>query len=206
MMTGRRQTPRAGLSGIWDHLVGPGAATEEQVGAVVCGVAGALLGFLGDREGSGVRHLSRRGVAAMLGADLGGGVWANATPTARWWFHGRGQGPREALLFSAAHLHPFLVAALWRERDWRFAWGNYTYLLAATAAISSSPPQFRLPISLGLTSGAVGLNTVIWKPTPGLAWFAPVFFLKLLVSHAATLPPATVTPQLGSTGDSADRD
>jgi hypothetical protein len=96
--------------------------------------------------------------------------------------------------FSAAHLHPFLVAALWRERDWRFAVGNYAYLLAATAGIANAPPQLRMPGALSLYSGAVWLNTAVWKPTPGLAWFAPVFFLKLLVSHAASLPPATPSP------------
>jgi len=28
------------------------------------------------------------------------------------------------LTFSALHIHPFLVAALYRDRDWRFALGN----------------------------------------------------------------------------------
>ena len=32
-------------------------------------------------------------VAAASGLDLVGGVWTSATPTARWWFHGRATGP-----------------------------------------------------------------------------------------------------------------
>ena len=57
--------------------------------------------------------------------------------------------------FSALHLHPFLVAAFYRDRDWRFAFGNYGYLLAATGATASTPAQLRRLVALGRGSGVV---------------------------------------------------
>ena len=89
------------------------------------------------------------------------------------------------LTFSAVHLHPFVVAALYRDREWRFAWGNYAYLLAATALVASTPASLRRAVALVLCCCGVWLNMAVWQPTPGMGWFAPVYFLKLLVSHAA---------------------
>lgn len=180
--------PRPGLPGVWDRLVGPGATGLENAGTIGTAALGAAVGFAGDtpdRNWGPFRH----GAAMLMGADLFGGVWANATPAATRWYHGRGQGICEMLAFSALHLHPFLVAALYRDRDWRFASGNYAYLLAATSAVSATPATLRRVVAVALCCGGVWLNTAVWKPTPGLEWFAPVFFLKLLVSHAAGKTP-----------------
>ena len=131
----------------------------------------------------------RRSAAALIGADLFGGVWANATPAAARWYHGRGQGTREMVAFSALHLHPFLVAALYRDHDWHFAFGNYAYLLAATAVTATAPEPLRWAVALSLCGGGILLNTALWRPTPGMEWFPAVFFLKLLASHAAGKAP-----------------
>jgi hypothetical protein len=42
---------------------------------------------------------------------------------------------------------------------------------------------------LALCCVAAWLKTAVWCPTPSLGWFAPVFFLKLLASHAAGASP-----------------
>ena len=180
--------PRPGLAGAWDRLVGPGATRVENAGSAVLALLGAAVGASGRSRSDW--SLLQRGTAAVMGADLFGGVWANATPAATRWYHGRGQGVPEMLTFSALHLHPFLVAALYRNRDWwGFALGNYAYLLLATAATASAPAPSRRAVGLALCCVAVWLNTVVWRPTPGLTWFAPVFFLKLLASHAAGTSP-----------------
>jgi len=71
------------------------------------------------------------------------------------------------------------VAALYHNREWRFAIGNYAYLLAApTALVARGRP-------LALCRSDVWLNTGVWKSAPVLEWFVPAFFLKLLASHAA---------------------
>ena len=36
-------------------------------------------------------------------------------------------------------VHLLLVVALYRDLDWRFGWGGYAYLLAATYAVASPP-------------------------------------------------------------------
>jgi hypothetical protein len=176
--------PRPGLPGAWDRLVGPGATALENLGTAGAALFGAAIGATSGAP-AWSRDPIRRGAAAVIGLDLFGGVWANATPAATRWYHGRGQGTREIVAFSALHLHPFLVAALYRDQDWRFAWGNYAYLLAATAAAASTPASLRRAAALALCCGGVWLNTAVWPPTRGMGWFAPAFFLKLLVSHAA---------------------
>jgi hypothetical protein len=42
---------------------------------------------------------------------------------------------------------------------------------------------------LALCCVAALLNTAVWRPTLSLGWFAPVFFLMLLASHAAGASP-----------------
>ena len=42
---------------------------------------------------------------------------------------------------------------------------------------------------MALCCVAALLNTAVWRPTPSLGWFAPVFFLMLLASHAAAPLP-----------------
>ncbi len=188
-MDDRDREPRLGLSGAWDRLVGPGATVLENAGTVGAAILGTAVGLAVDPPDRSWGPF-RRGAAALMGADLFGGVWANATPAATRWYHGRGQGASEMLAFSALHLHPFFVAALYRDRDWRFAWGNYAYLLAATYVVASTPAPPQRAVGLVLCLGGVWLNTAVWRPTPGMGWFAPAFFLKLLVSHAAGDAPA----------------
>ena len=185
----RYPEPGRGLSGAWDRFVGPGTTGVENAGTAAAAILGAAVGFAGDPTARSWGPL-RRGAAAVLGADLFGGVWANATPAAMRWYHGRGQGAREQVAFSAFHVvQLLLVAALYRDRDWRFVIGNYAYLLAATYAVASTPAPHRRAVALGLCLGAFWLNTAVWRPTPGMGWFAPVFFLKLLASHAAGEAP-----------------
>lgn len=93
------------------------------------------------------------------------------------------------VVFSVLHLHPFLVAALYRDRDWRFASGNYAYLLAATAATAATPAPLRRAAALALCCCELWLNASLFRPTPGMEWFPAVFFLKLLASHAAGEAP-----------------
>ena len=42
---------------------------------------------------------------------------------------------------------------------------------------------------MALCCVAAWLKTAVWRPTPSLGWFAPVFFLKLLARHAAGASP-----------------
>jgi hypothetical protein len=83
---------------------------------------------------------------------------------------------RKRLAFAALHIHPFLVAALFRQGDWRFAVVNYGYLLLATAAIGLTPRPLRRAVALQLYAVALWLNTTLVRPTP--------------VSPRCSLPPS----------------
>lgn len=67
---------------MWDRIVGPGTSAAENAGTAVGMILGAAIGLAGDppTRNWGLIH---RGVAALIGADLFGGVWANATPAAK---------------------------------------------------------------------------------------------------------------------------
>jgi hypothetical protein len=53
----------------------------------------------------------------------------------------------------------------------------------------SGTASSRRAVGLALCCVAALLNTAVWRPTPSLGWFAPVFFPKLLASHAAAPLP-----------------
>lgn len=38
-------------------------------------------------------------------------------------------------------------------------------------------------LALGLTGVAIVMGLCVFAPTPGLEWFIPLLFLKLLISH-----------------------
>ncbi|WP_432510598.1 hypothetical protein [Kineococcus sp. SYSU DK001] len=124
-----------------------------------------------------------------MALDLWGGAWCNNTPAAARWYHRPGQGPRQRLLFCAAHLHPFVLAWLdgapagrWR---WRRAVAEYGYVLVSATAIEGvRDPRTRRVVGVLATAGGV----VLWRvlgASPGAPWFAPVYFTKLLAGHVA---------------------
>ena len=172
--------PRAGFLGQWDRLIGPGATIAEGAGAVIGGLGGAALAF----AASAGRPAGSRAALALLGVDLGGGVWCNATATCRRWYHRPGQGERDHLAFAAAHLHPFALRSL-TGGNWGVRYGatHYLFLLATTAAVRRSPAGLRRPLAVTLALSGMLLDQALGPPN-GAAWFAPAYYLKLLVGHA----------------------
>lgn len=177
-----------------DQFVGPGATPAElwiqflpAVGALVVAPAYALTLPI---QWSGVQLA----LIALLGLDLVGGVLTNATVSAKRWYHRPGQGWQQHLSFVALHVvHVFLVAWLFRGGDWIFFGAVAGYLLGAATAIVFSPHQLQRPLALGLF-GVTLLGDCYWfSPTPGLEWFIPFFFLKVLVSHL--LPEEACSPR-----------
>ena len=120
----------------------------------------------------------------LLGFDLLGGVLTNATSAAKRWYHRPGQRWPQHLAFVSFHfVHVALVALLLRGGDWPFFLSVSGYLLGAVLLIVGCPLYLQRSIALGLYSLALLGNSYLFSPTPGLEWFLPLFFLKLLVSH-----------------------
>jgi hypothetical protein len=176
--------PRRGILGALDRFIGPGATPAE----IWLQFAPALLAGMAAPAYALLRHLGWSGgqlvVAGLLAFDLTGGIVTNATASAKRWYHRQGQGFGRHFAFIASHvIHIFVVAWLFRSLDWAFFTIASAYLVAAAAVILRTPRYLRRPAAFLLYGVALLLSIYILRPTPGLEWFLPFFYLKLLVSH-----------------------
>ena len=186
--------PRSGVAGLWDRLIGPGATVAESMltacWAMLC--ASAVVGYalLADLGWSPLQLA----VAALIALDVGGGVSDNASNSAKRWFHRPGQGPKQHLLFVLAHVHPFVLALLFSGFGWGAAAALYTYLLAASVVVSVLVPLYlKRPVAFVFYCVAVLIGLYVLSLPPGLEWFVPLFFLKLLLAHL--LPEEAYRPK-----------
>jgi hypothetical protein len=184
--------PRGGVAGAVDRLIGPGVTPAELRLVLLCAVLAALVlpvhAVVYEDVVWGVVQVL---LAGLLAFDLAGGVTtANATSSAKRWYRGSGQGLAQHLGFVLVHgVQIFLVAWLFRSMDWPFFAAVYGYLVAASVVILASPLYLQRPAVISLLCGALLLSAYALIPTPGLEWFAPLLFLKLLVSHLLKAAP-----------------
>ncbi len=175
---------RPGFPGLLDRITGPGATTAELllqfIPPVIFAIAAPIY----------VQNLSldwtpwQLGLISLLGFDLVGGVLTNATSSAKRWFHRPGQTWQHHLGFVSIHIiHIFLVALLFRNSDWNFFLIVSSYLMGASILILQTPLYLQRRVALGLYGLALLGNSYLLKPTVGLEWFLPLFFLKILISH-----------------------
>lgn len=174
--------PRPGAAGLWDHLVGPGATRAENLlvlGSAAAGTAatGAYLAWRGAAP-------ALVAVGCVLAFDLLGGVVSNATETTKRWYHRPETGVLRHLGFVLSHvLHVLVAAWLFRGGDWAFFAVTSAYLVAAAGVLAGTSTYLKRPVAMLCYLGALGLWIYLLGPTPGLEWFLPVLFLKLLVGH-----------------------
>lgn len=174
--------PRSGFWGEFDRFMGPGITRAELWGGLAFIVVGIVLQILYARtlDWTVLQWI----VALVLVADLVGGVWTNATSTAKRWYHRQDQGFRQHLIFIAVHaVQLLLVVLFFRPDDWGFFSIAYGYLLIMAILILRTPLYLQRPVALMALCGAFLINAYILTPTLGLEWFLPVFYLKLLVAH-----------------------
>jgi hypothetical protein len=176
--------PRPGLLGEWDKFIGPGATRAEVALILGAAVFAALASPLYALSHGLTWTLGQHLVALLLAADLAGGVVANAAAPAKRWYHRPGHGHRQRLLFVSVHaIYIFLVAWLFHNLDWAYFAGYTAYLLGAAWLVERAPRSLRRPGAYALTMGAVLLNSLGLPPAPGLGWFVPLLFIKLLLGH-----------------------
>ena len=73
--------------------------------------------------------------------------------------------------------------------DWAFFVVMFAFLLLASVAIIRAPLYLQRPLAFTLFCVGFLIGTYLFVPVPGLEWFAPFFFLKLLVSHLVKEAP-----------------
>lgn len=176
--------PRTGLAGALDRFIGPGATAAELLLQIlapsVAALAAPLYAALSGEDWSWFQYL----LCAVLAFDMVGGVVTNATSSAKRWYHRDGQGFYQHLAFTSAHLlHLVLVAWLYLGNDWLWAAIAGAYLLGAAALILATPVYLQRPMALALYMAGLVIGLWLLPTVPGLEWFLPVFYLKLLVSH-----------------------
>jgi hypothetical protein len=176
--------PRPGVAGWLDRFVGPGATAAEllwQFGAAFAAAVAVPAYALAAGLNWSTLQLTVSGLIAM---DLVGGVVTNATAAGQRWYHRSGQGPKQHLAFAAIHIvQLLLVGWFFRNGDWVFVGVFYAYLMLAVTVVCLSPLYLQRPIAMMSVVGAVFLNEVAFPTVPGMAWFVPVFFVKLLICH-----------------------
>jgi hypothetical protein len=184
-----------------DWLMGTGANRSERT--LVWAVTTAAVGVL-------IAATSTQGVdwswwqwllVVVLAVDVAGGVPANALATAKRFYHSPAPDDspkgtrlvRNHVVFSALHLHPFLVVAVLPDATalWAAAW--YVVALSGTAAVVAAPLYLRRPLAAGWVTVSL-LATPLAEAPAGLAWLGPVLVLKLVAAHAVREEPYRPSP------------
>ncbi|MCX5071597.1 hypothetical protein ACWGCI_35780 [Streptomyces sp. NPDC054949] len=93
-------------------------------------------------------------------------------------------------MFVAAHLaHLAAVGLFVLSGDGAWTLANSALLLGGAATVEFTPLHLKRPVAMAVLTAAVLIN-LFWLPAPAeLAWFAPLFFLKLLVCHLVPEAP-----------------
>lgn len=173
-------TPQARNPLEW--LIGPGATPAEIALQGGVAVFGALFAFA---SASPDWPTWKVAVAIVLAFDLAGGVVTTTTTSAKRWYHRPGQGPRQHLGFVAGHvLHLAAVAWIFRPPfDATYFVVMTALLLSGATAVVFSPERIRRPVAATVWMVGLWVELARLGPTPGLEWFAPLFFFKLIVGH-----------------------
>lgn len=140
-------------------------------------------------------------LSAVILLDVAGGAVANTLGTAKRLYFGPLRQPASVrtrmlhnpVVFTALHLHPVVIAALYP--DGRLWWGVIWYLVALTGviAVRLSPLYLARPMAMVVFTGAMLLQSVIVAPA-GWGWFVPVFLAKLVLAHAVREEPYRPEP------------
>lgn len=177
-------TPRTGPLGLWDRFVGPGMRMSETLLVIGTAIGGSVAAAVWMHASSGILFTTL--VAALLGLDVVGGAVCNATATTKRWYHRPGATTPDHLAFVAPHLL-HIAAVAWLLRGPAFDAVYFAliggWLVASSLFVVAAPGYLKRPVAAALYLGAVALAMYGVGLTPGLEWFAPALFLKLLMGH-----------------------
>lgn len=192
--------PRSGWRGAVDRFFGPGPTRAEILVQVIgVPVLGALV--LAQVALAEV-HLRWWSVVvlAVVTIDLLGGVLTNATGAAKRWYHRPGTRG-ERLRFVCLHVaHLGLVAPLVPDLWWQWLALNAVLLVGLALLIEHTPLPIRRAVAMGALVAATLLNSILIPVPDGLAWIAPLLYLKLLVAHLIPEAPFAGREEMRAAG------
>jgi hypothetical protein len=176
-----------------DWLIGAGATPAEKVLMYGTAVAGAaLVWFLWQREGVTGWSWWQVGLALLFALDLFGGAMSNAASSTKRQYQAP-LPPRASPLarlahspmgFSALHIYPFVVVALYPGGSLWWAIGWYAAMLVAVYLLTYVTPGYlQRPAAMTIFVVSVPIALAFESP-PGWAWLPFVFTAKLVLGHA----------------------
>jgi hypothetical protein len=181
---------RKGVGRIIDELIGPGATRGEIILVLGIGLLSGCLLIIYQYVAQLGWNLLQLAVGALVAFDIGGGVVANSTSTAKRWYHREGHGPKQHFGFIIVHfIHPLLITIFFTPLDWVYFLSIYGFLLISAGIVLATPLYLKRPMSMVMVSGAVLMNSYVLTVIPGFEWFLPVFILKLVVGHIVREEP-----------------
>lgn len=129
-------------------------------------------------------------VVLAIAIDVLGGATANALGGAKRLYHQplpagasvMQRAVHHPVGFAAVHLQPFVLALVLPGGHWLWAAALYATTLGGTVAVYVVPLYLKRPLAFGLAAIGVVALTAVSAPV-GMAWFAPVFVLKLVLAH-----------------------
>lgn len=167
-----------------DKFIGPGATKAEIllqfVPAVLFGLAVVFYAYENKLGWQWYQYLA----GGLLGLDIMGGIITNATSAAKRWYHREGQGFTQHFTFILIHIFQIGIAG-WLFYDWNLKFIAYAYgfLVAASLIILSIPQYLQRPAAMLTTAIGILLAIYAIPMAPGMEWFVPLLYMKLLISH-----------------------
>ncbi|WP_260260213.1 hypothetical protein [Vibrio intestinalis] len=134
-------------------------------------------------------------VAAALTLDMIGGVLSNSLGSMKRFLHtdqsleltilGKLVGSK--FLFPAIHFQLFAVPLCF-DITWSYAFFWYAMMMGSIVLLHFVPMYLHRPIALLIVMLSIILATLIPAPV-GLEWLAPIFMIKLVLSHGVREEP-----------------
>lgn len=177
--------PRAGLAGLADRYLGPGASQLDVLRVLCAGAGGLLLGLL-----TVPIPWPERLLLGLLSAELCAGLMAALNHAGKHWIHRRHQRWPRLLGFLTLQTL-ILTGYVWLLRDFDLPLlGNALLLLwAGSAAVLLAPARWQRAIGLTLLL-AMLFTLQSWHGQPQTAaWFLPLFYARTLLARLPSPQP-----------------
>lgn len=197
--------PVRGLWRSFDAFFGPGMSAREWwvlwVGTL--GACAATVGLWASADALATFSLAGLIWALVASFDVFGGVMTLATNSGKRWYNSPGQrGHRHRLGFLALHVaHPAIIAFLvlttaesLETAPWVWFGVNVALLYVLGVVIEFTPLDIQRPVAFVAFLAAVFVNLVLIPLPLALAYFAPLFFLKLFICYLPLETPWRTRP------------
>ena len=163
-------------------LVGPSATRPENMityFVAFTGMIGAGILFTLGEEFSFWKLF----IICILAFDVFGGATANATNSARRWWHRPGVKRGSFIFFTLFHLHPIIIGALYSGFSFSLGVISYAGVICAAGICIFFPPSLTRPMAYGICYLLILFTAFMGGVAWYLSWFLPGYFMKLLLSH-----------------------